>query len=188
MAEVVAEVKPCANPGCDQPGTKSCSACKITVYCCVICQTADWVHHKEECPGHLLKVGKANLAKAKGFQQQHNWGQTLHYAEIAATKLKQLKDRGLETVQLIDNALRCKFNALNFMDQRKEAHDCALERYSLWAAGYMRHHGMLEAAFPLIQSLLRIKDYDQAVLIASTLYGIIVKCNIAGIGTCCNTS
>ena len=129
MAEIAAEVKPCANPGCDQPGTKSCSACKITVYCCVICQTGDWPHHKEECPGHLLKVGKANLAKANGFNQQDNWVQTLHYAEIAATKLKLLKDRSLETVELINDALECKFNALNFMDRDSEAKECAEERY-----------------------------------------------------------
>ena len=65
MAEV-AEVKPCSNPGCDQPGTNQCSACKTTVYCCVICQTADWPKHKEECDGHLRQMGKANLAKAQG--------------------------------------------------------------------------------------------------------------------------
>ena len=102
MAEVVAEVKPCSNPGCDQPGTKSCSACKTTFYCCVICQTADWTKHKEECDGHLRKVGKANLEKALGFYRQQNWMQALRYGELAATKLKQLKDRRLETVQTID--------------------------------------------------------------------------------------
>ena len=52
------EEKPCFNPGCDQPGTK---ACKTTAYCSVSCQTADWAHHKEECDGHLRKVGKVNL-------------------------------------------------------------------------------------------------------------------------------
>ena len=53
---------PTSNPGCDQPGTKSCSACKTTVYCCIICQTADWFNNKEECPEHLRKVGNAHLA------------------------------------------------------------------------------------------------------------------------------
>ena len=99
MAEV-AEVKPCSNPGCDQPGTKSCSACKTTFYCCVICQTADWTKHKEECDGHLRKVGITHLTKAKGFNRERNWAQTLRFAEITATKLKQLKDRRLETVEL----------------------------------------------------------------------------------------
>ena len=89
MAEA-AEVKPCSNPGCDQPGTKSCSACKTTFYCCVICQTVDWTNHKEERQGHLCKVGMANLAKVKGFFEQQNFEQSLRYAEIAATKLKQL--------------------------------------------------------------------------------------------------
>ena len=101
MAEA-AEVATCSNPGCDQPGTKSCSACKTTFYCCVICQTADWTKHKEECDGHLRKVGKANLEKALGFYRQQNWMQALRYGELAATKLKQLKDRRLETVQTID--------------------------------------------------------------------------------------
>ena len=75
----MAEVKPCSNPGCDQPGTKSCSACKSSFYCCVSCQTADWAHHKEECDGHLRKVGKANLFKAEGFEQILNWAQTRRY-------------------------------------------------------------------------------------------------------------
>ena len=105
MAEMEVEVKSCSNPGCDQPGTKSCSACKTIVYCSVICQTVNWTKHKEECDGHLRKVGKAHLVKAMGFQEQRNWVQLLHYGEIAATKLKQLKDRRLETVQLIDAAL-----------------------------------------------------------------------------------
>ena len=103
MAEV--GVKSCSNPGCDQPGINACSACKTTVYCCVICQTADWAHHKEECDGHLRKVGKANLEKARGFNREQNWAQTLRYAELAAAKLKQLKDRRLETVELIDAAM-----------------------------------------------------------------------------------
>ena len=72
MAEI-AEIKPCSNLGCDQPGTSSCSACKTTMYCCVTCQTADWAHHKEVCDGHLRKVGKANLAKAVGFEHQQKW-------------------------------------------------------------------------------------------------------------------
>ena len=161
MAEV-AEVKPCSNSGCDQPGTKSCSACKTTVYCCVICQTADWTKHKEECDGHLRKVGKANLDKACGFDQQQKWLQSLRYGELAATKLKLLKDRRLETVELIDEALMYKFNALNFMDRNREAKDCAEERYTLWAMNQMRNPGSIYAALALIQSCLHNKNYEDA--------------------------
>ena len=161
MAEV-AEVKPCSNPGCDQPGTKSCSACKTTFYCCVNCQTADWTNHKEECVGHLRKVGKANLEKACGFDQQQNWVQSLRFAEIAATKLKQLKDRRLETVQLIDQALACKYNALNFMARFKDAMECAEERYTLWAMNQMRNPGSIHAALYLIESCIHNGEYEDA--------------------------
>ena len=112
MAEVseVAEVKPCSNPGCDQPGTNACSACKTTLYCSVICQTADWTHHKEECDGYLRKVGKAHLGKAMAFEQQHNWVQSLRYGEIATTKLKKLKDRRLETLK--SSMMRTQLNSM----------------------------------------------------------------------------
>ena len=114
----------CSNPGCDQPGTNKCSACKATPYCGPICQTADWTRHKEECPGHLRKVGMANLEKAQGFYREHNWPQTLHYSDLAVTKLKQIKDRPIE---LISEALRCKFIALNMMGRHSEAVECAKE-------------------------------------------------------------
>ena len=162
MTELAAEVKPCSNSGCDQPGTKSCSACKTTFYCCVICQTADWTKHKEECPGHLRKVGKANSAKAGGFYGERNYIQALRFANLAATKLKQLKDRRLETVQLIDDALRCKYNALNFMGRYKEAKECAEERYTLWAMNQMRNSGSIYAAFALIESCIHNKNYEDA--------------------------
>ena len=160
MAEV--EVNPCSNPGCDQQGTKSCSACKTSVYCGVICQTADWAHHKEECDGHLRKVGKANLEKAKGFQQQQNWAQSLRYGEMAATKLKKLKDRRLETVQIINAALACKVHALQHLGRFKEAKECAEERYTLWAMNQMRNPGSIYAAFALIQSCIHNKLYEDA--------------------------
>ena len=158
----VAEIKTCSNPGCDQPGTKSCSACKTTFYCCVICQTADWPKHKEECDGHLRKVGKANLAKAKGFDRESNWVQSLRYADLAATKLKQLKDRRLETVEFINDAMVCKFNALNFMGRYKEAMACAEERYTLWAMNHMRNSGSIRAALTLIQSCLHNGEFEDA--------------------------
>ena len=161
MAEVT-EVKPCSNPGCDQLGTKSCSACKTTFYCCVICQTADWTQHKEECDGHLRKVGKANLEKATGFNRERNWLQALRYGELAATKLKQLKDRRLETVGLIDAALNCKFNALGRIGRYREAKDCAEETYTLWAMNQMRNPGSIAAALSLIQSCLHIGEYEGA--------------------------
>ena len=157
-----AEVKPCSNPGCDQPGTKSCSACKTTFYCCVSCQTANWPSHKEECDGHLRKVGMAHLAKAKGFERDRNWVQSLRYGEIAATKLKQLKDRRLETVLLINDALTYKYDALNFMARYREAKECAEERYTLWAMNQMRNPGSIYAAFGLIQSCLHNNEYEDA--------------------------
>ena len=160
MAEV--EVKPCSNPGCDQPGTSSCSACKTTAYCGVTCQTADWNRHKEECQGHLRKIGKANLAKAMVFDRDRNWVQSLRYADLAAIKLKQLKDRRLETVQLIDHALACKFDALGLMARHKEAMECAEERYTLWAMNHMRNPGSICAALRLIQSCLHNEEYEDA--------------------------
>ena len=160
MAEV--ELKSCSNPGCDQPGTNSCSACKITVYCCVICQTADWNQHKEECPGHLRKVGRANLGKAQGFLNERNWVQALRYAELAVTKLKQLKDRRLETVILIDVALTHKLAALQFMGRNKDALEFARERYTLWAMNQMRNPGSIEAALGLIHSCLHNGEYEDA--------------------------
>ena len=173
MAEV--EVKPCANPGCDQLGTKICSACKITIYCCVTCQTADWAHHKEECPGHLRKMGKANLEKARGFYRDQNWMQALRYAEIAATKLKQLKDRRIENVEAIDDALGCKYNALGRMDRHREALECIKECYTLWAMNHMRNKGSLRAALSLIQSCLHNNEFEDAESYARHAYFMIAE-------------
>ena len=120
MAEVI-EAPPCSNPGCDKPGTKACSACKTTSYCSVICQTTNWPSHKEVCDGHLRKLGTANGAKAQEFERQQNWVQALRFAEIAASKLKLLKDRRLETVELLDAALLCKFNSLTRLNRHRDA-------------------------------------------------------------------
>ena len=176
MAEI-AEVKPCSNPGCDQPGTKSCSACKTTVYCCVTCQTADWTHHKEECPGHLRKVGNAHLNKAKGFHRERNYAQALRYGELAATKLKQLKDRRLETVKIIDDSLTCQFNALNFMGRHKEALECIKECYTLWAMNHLRNPGSMTAALGLIQSCIHNKEFEDAERYARHAYFMIAEMN-----------
>ena len=174
MAEV-ADVKTCSNLGCDQPGTSSCSACKTTVYCCVNCQAADWTHHKEECRGHLLKVGLANLAKAKGFRQEQNWVQTLSYGELAAAKLKQLKDRRLETVEVINDALAIKFSALQRLDRHREALECAKERYSLWAMNHLRNPGSMRAALALIQSCIHNEEYEDAERYARHAYFMIAE-------------
>ena len=52
--------------------------------------------HKEECPGHLRKMGMAHLEKATGFDREQNWMQSLRYAELALAKLKQFKRIGLK--------------------------------------------------------------------------------------------
>ena len=175
MAEVV-EVKPCSNPGCVLPGTSACSACKTSFYCGPICQTAHWAHHKEECSGHLRKVGKVNLDKAKKFlKEQQNWVQTLRYAEVVATKLKQLKDRRLETVQAIDLALTCKFNALQQLNRHREALKCIKENYTLWAMNHLRNPGSMHAALGLIESCLHNGEFEDAENYARHAYFMIAE-------------
>ena len=159
MAEA-AEANPCSNPGCDLPGINQCSACKTALYCGPICQTADWAHHKEECDGHLRKVGRANLIKAKGFHLQQNWVQELRYAEIAATKLKQLKDRRLETVELISVAMECVFDALQRLGRHAEALESVKEQHTLWAMNHLRNAGSMKAALRLIQSCLHNEEWE----------------------------
>ena len=104
----------------------------------------------------------AHLAKAVGFNDQRNWVQTLRYAELAATKLKQLKDRRLETVQAISDALGCKFNALQRLDRHREALECIMECYTLWAMNHLRNPGSMRAALGLIQSCLHNEEYEDA--------------------------
>ena len=110
----------------------------------------------------MRKVGMAHLAKANGFDRERNWMQSLRYADLAATKFKQIKDRSLETVQDIDDALTCKFNALNYMDRLREAMECAEECYTLWAMNHMRNPGSINAAFGLIECCLQNKEYEDA--------------------------
>ena len=169
----MAELETCACPGCDQPvGSKKCGACKSTPYCCGKCQTEDWPRHREECPGHLRKMGMAHLGKAKSFFQEsdRNWPQILRYADLALTKLKLLKDRSLAGIQILDEAQRLKFNALNFMDRDKEALECATERYKMWATTFMRNPDTVMAAFDLIEILIHNKEHIRAHLIASTVH------------------
>ena len=219
------EIITCSAPECTEQGTSFCSSCGLVKYCSRTCQTEDWVHHKEECQGHLRKLGEAQLLKARGFHKEGNsWGQTLRCSELALVKLEKLKDRPLdvideamrmageahlemairfqqvgdatqalrgselalttlkklkarplETIKIIDKAFTWKFNTLNSTGQKKEARDCAEERYSLWAAGHMRNYGMFDAAFPLIEALIHNKEFDQAHLIASTANEMIIN-------------
>ena len=168
--EVQVEVACCSNPGCDQPGTKQCSACKTTPYCGPICQTADWMHHKEECPGHLRKMGMAHLGKARGFERDNNHVQALRFSELALNKLKLLKDRPFDAM---DEALTFKTTALRFMGRYREAMESAKERYSLWAMTNIRNPNSIWAAFDLIECCLHIGEFVDAELFARTAYEII---------------
>ena len=159
----------CANPGCDQPGTNKCSGCKTTPYCGPNCQKAHWVHHKEECNGHLRKMGMAYLVKANRFHHEQNWSQTLRYSDLAVTKLKQMKDRPVEA---ISDALSSKCTALGFLGQDKEQLECAKEWYCLWNTK-PADPPAIRAAFALIQSCMANKEFVDAHLYASTLWEII---------------
>ena len=64
-------------------------------------------------------MGLAHLQKAERFDRERNWAQSLRYADFALTKLKQLKDRRLETVKILDYAFSSKFNALQRLDRTK---------------------------------------------------------------------
>ena len=167
----------CSNPGCDHPGTNKCSACKKQPYCGPTCQTADWVHHKEECPGHLLKIANTNLLKCKTFYHANNYPQALHCANLAATKLKQLKDHNAanprpipeELIHLIDTALMTKYNCLLFMARHREALEAAKEWYCLWPTKHT-HPPAIKAAFALVGSCIMNKEYADAVLYAHTTW------------------
>ena len=101
----------------------------------------------------------ATLAKAKG---KRNYVQSLRYGELAAIKLKQLKDRRLDTVQNINDTLTCKYNAVGRMGRHREALECDKECYTLWAMNHMRNPGSINAALGLIQSCLHNKEYEDA--------------------------
>ena len=161
------EVAICARPGCDQSGPSLCGSCRLVGYCCRTCQVEDWPRHKEvDCQGHMRKVGMAHLQKAMGFDRDRNWMQSLRYSKLAFVKLKQLNDRLIEA---IDDALRCKYNALNFMGRSREALECATERYCL----YLREHThppAINASFSLVESCLHNKEFVDAELYARTTW------------------
>ena len=169
----------CANPGCEQPGTNRCSACKTTPYCGPICQTANWIHHKEECPGHLRKVGMANLNKAIAYCQvrkQRNYVQQLRFADLAATQLKKAKialegggDVSGIPVEPLDNALAIKYEGLFFLGRHKEALECAEEWYCLWPTKHTHPHA-INASFALVHSCIENKKYFDAALYARTTW------------------
>ena len=115
-------------------------------------------------------MGMAYLEKTRGFNRNNDWLQTLRYAELALTKLKLLKDRSLAFIEILDEALRCKYDALNFMNLDKEALECATERYNMWATTNIRNPRTIEASFPLIESLIENNEFDHAQLIAHTIY------------------
>ena len=159
----------CSNPGCDQPGTNKCGGCKTTPYCGPTCQKTHWNDHKESCDGRLRKIGMSHLDKVMGFHREKNWAQTLRYSDLAATKLKQLKDRPIDDISA---ALCMKYNVLCFLGQHREQLECAKEWYCLWNTK-PTDVGAIDAAIALIQSSIQNNQYADAVLYASTLWEII---------------
>ena len=124
------------------------------------------MHHKEECPGHLRKVGMSHLEKAEGFHRAYNWQQTLRHSELAANKLKQLKECPVEA---ISDALGWKFDALNFVDRKREALECAKEWYCLYPTNHT-HPPAIKAGFAVIESSIHNREYFDAVLYARTTW------------------
>ena len=108
----------------------------------------------------------SNLQKAEGFYRDKNYLQTLRYSELALLKLKQLTYRPID---VIDSALRLKFNALIFMDRNREALECAQERYCLYLTQHT-HPPAIEASFDLIESCIHNKEYEEAALYARTTW------------------
>ena len=166
MSHTVMET--CANPGCSEPGKNKCAGCKTTPYCGPVCQKDHWPTHKESCDGRLRKMGMDHLKKAEGFFRE-DWPQTLRHSDLAATKLKQLKDRPIEEISF---ALSCKCTALGFLGRYREKLECAKEWYCLWDTK-PTDVGAIHAAFALIDSCMKNKEYTDARLYASTLWGII---------------
>ena len=163
----MATMATCSNPGCTQHGSNLCSACLTSPYCGSICQIAHWVHHKEECPGHLRKVGKAHLVKAKGFDGAQNLSQMLRHADLlAAAKLIKMKDRPIEDV---DKALNYRYSALLFMGRYRDALECAKEWYCMYPTNHT-HPPAIEASFAVIESCLHNNEFFDDALYSRTLW------------------
>ena len=108
----------------------------------------------------------SHLQKARGFHQDRNWVQLLRHSELALVKLKQLNDRPIED---IDSALRFKFNALNYMGQKRDSLECAQERYCLYLTSHT-HPPAIHASFDLIESCIHNEEYEDAELYARTTW------------------
>ena len=78
----------------------------------------------------------AHLEKAKRFDQFHNCVKSLPLTEQALLKLKKLHPRTLEIIEILDDALRYKFNALNCTNLKREALNCAEERYGWYTSAH----------------------------------------------------
>ena len=120
-------------------------------------------------------MGMAHLAKAVGFHRGQNWLQTLRYSEIAANKLKQLKDRRLETVKIINDAILLKFDSFQRLGRHREALECIQECYTMWAMNHVRNPGSMTAALALIQSCIQNKEYEDAERYARHAYFMIAE-------------
>ena len=163
----------CAYPGCDQFGSKLCALCLVECYCCDTCQKGAWTRHREVCIGHLRKKREyisSFLQRARGFKQANNHVEALRCAEMALTKLKKMKNRPLAIIELIDEASNLKGSALRALERRIDYLECVTENYALWANSFRRDLGHIDASFELICSLTHNKDYEQAHLIAGTVY------------------
>ena len=108
----------------------------------------------------------AHLEMAKRFYEQRNFPQTLRHADLAVTKLKQLKDRPVED---LSEALRCKYWSMNMTGQYKDSLECAKEWYCLWLTKHT-HPIAIDAGFAVIESCMHNKEYTDAVLYASTTW------------------
>ena len=108
----------------------------------------------------------SNLQKADRFYGARNWVQSLHYSDLALVKLKQLTDRPIEE---IDDALTCKYGALNRMDRTREALACAQERYCLYLTSHT-HPPAILASFALIESCIFNKEFEDAALYSRTTW------------------
>ena len=112
----------------------------------------------------------AHLHKARVFYQHNDYVQSLHFAELALTKLKLLKDRPLEA---LDDAMTFKTTSLKFLGRFGEAMENAKERYTLWAMANIRNPRSIWAAFDLIDCCINMNEYVDAELFARTAYEII---------------
>ena len=108
----------------------------------------------------MRKVGLTNIAKAEEFHKANNWSQTLRYADLAATKLKQIKDR---PVELLHEVLKIKYNALGMMGRYREELESAKEWYLLYPTNHT-HPPAIEASFGVIQACIHNNEFDDALL------------------------